>query len=370
MSIYFDNSASTKVSENSAKKAYEIMTEVYGNPSSLHGMGFNAQKELDNARKIMAQSLGVSEKEIYFTSGATESNNLAILGAVNALKKRGNKIVSAKTEHPSVLKVLEKLSEEGFEVELLSPDETGNISAKQIFDAVDEKTILVSLMSVNNETGAINPINAIPLAVKKANSPAFIHVDHVQGFLKVPIDVKSVDLLSISAHKFHGPKGVGLLYIKNGKKISPLILGGGQEKNLRSGTENLSSICAMAQAAKEIKTDKISDLNAYLRERLKEIDTVKINSPMGSAPHILNFSPAKIRGETVLNFLSERKIFVSTGSSCSKNKPSSVLTAMNLPIEQIQSSIRVSFCNENTKDEIDVFITELKKAVEMLAKFS
>ncbi len=369
MNIYFDNSASTKVSENAAKKAYEIMTQCYGNPSSLHSFGFSAQKELDEARKIMAQTFGVSDKEIYFTSGATEGNNTAILGAARALKKRGNKIVSAKTEHPSVLRALEKLSEEGFEVELLTPGDDGNISAKQIFDAVTSKTILVSLMSVNNETGAVNPINAIAPAIKKAGAPALIHVDHVQGFLKVPIDMKNVDLVSISAHKFHGPKGVGALYIKNGKKIAPLILGGGQENKMRSGTEALSSICAMAVAAKEYKKNNLQALNNYLREKLLEIEGSHINSPQGSAPHILNFSPAKIRGETVLNFLSSKKIFVSTGSSCSKNKPSTVLSAMNLPLDKIQSSIRVSFCNENTFEEIDIFIKELKNAINTLAHF-
>ncbi len=367
---YLDNSSTTKVNIDAAKKAMWIMTECFGNPSSLHSLGFSAEKELRKARETIINSLSVNEGELIFTSGGTESNNTAILGAALQNIRNGNRIVSSEIEHPSVKESLKKLSEMGFEVVFLKPDKSGNISKKDVFNAVNEKTILVSLMSVNNETGAILPLEEVAGAIKRKAPRALFHTDNVQGFLKNKLNIKKlgIDLVSISAHKVHGMKGTGALYIAKNKRIKPLLLGGGQEKNIRSGTENLPGIVAFSEAVSLYKREnEVKALNEFLREELKKIPYIKINSPDNASPYILNFSLMKVRGETMLHYLSEREIYVSVGSACSGSKPSAVLSAMELSPKEIESSVRVSFSPNNNREDVDALIFHLKEGLENIA---
>lgn len=366
---YLDNSATTKVSTKSAQKAVEIMTKKFGNPSSFHSMGFSAEKELRTAREIILNSLG-GNGEIIFTSGGTESDNLAIFGAVEQNKRNGKRIVTSMIEHPAVLEPMKQLEQRGFEVIYLKPNEEGNIEKSQIYENITADTILVSLMSVNNETGAILPLEAVSPAIKRANSKAIFHCDNVQGYLKTNINPKKlcIDLMSISGHKVHAPKGVGALYISKNSKIKPIIFGGGQEKNLRSGTENMSSICAFGVAVGEYeKSTNIKEIHSFAKEELLKIDEIKINSPTNGSPYILNFSLGKIKGETMLHFLSQKEIYVSTGSACSGAKPSNVLYAMGFDKERIESSIRLSFCKDTVKEELEFFISALKEGISSLS---
>lgn len=366
---YLDNSATTMVSEKASQKAIYIMTECFGNPSSLHDFGFMAQKELTKARETVAETLSVDNKHIFFTSGGTESNNTAILGTARTLKKFGNKIVTSAIEHPSVLEPMKALENEGFEVVYLKPNESGNILKEDIENAIDKNTILVSLMSVNNETGVVLPLNAVAPAIKKVGSKAYFHVDHVQGFCKIKLNIKAlgINLLSASGHKIHAPKGVGILY-KN-VNIKPLVIGGGQESDFRSGTENLASISALAMAVKEnFEHKKVKELSSYLKEELAKIPQITFNSPIDSCDYILNFSLGKVRGETMLHFLASHQVYVSTGSACSGSKGSHVLNALGYNQQRILSSIRVSFCRYNTKEDIDALINALKLGLEKLAR--
>lgn len=373
--IYFDNSSTTRVCRESAEKIMEMLTENYGNPSSLHTLGFHAEREMTAARNKVAAAAGARADEIYFTSGGTESNNLALFGAAAAGKKRGSHIVTTMIEHPSVLNVMKRLEQDGFRVTYLKPDSYGKITPEQVEKAVTPDTVLVSMMYVNNEVGTVLPVGAAAEAIAKAKAPALLHVDAVQAFGKLPLSPKKLgaDLMSVSAHKIHGPKGIGALYIKKGVHIVPRVYGGGQEKDIRPGTESTPLICGFGAAAgalpeQKAEYEKISGINRYCREKLLGIEGITINSPDDALPYILNFSAAGIRAETMLHYLSEREIYVSSGSACAKGRQSHVLSAMGLPRERISSALRLSFSRYNTVDEIDAFISALKDGLAQITK--
>lgn len=372
--IYLDNSATTIVSNNVCKKMCVIMTSCYGNASSLHTMGIQAENEITTARKTIAQELNVNHNEIYFCSGGTEANNHAIFGTAESRKRIGNRIVTTAIEHSSVLECMNELSKKGFEIEYLMPDISGNISDEKIINAIDNNTILVSLMLVNNEMGSITPVEAAAKAIKFKKLQTLLHCDAVQAFGKMPVKPKKlgVDLMTISSHKIHGPKGVGALYIKDGVRITPIIYGGEQQKKIRPGTENVPGIAGFGMAVSEFSPDYnlpyIKELHDYYIEKLQNTDNVVINSPEDALPYIINFSVPGIRSETMLHFLASKSIFVSSGSACAKGKPSHVLTAMGLDKKFSDSAIRISFSKYNKKNEADIFIEALKEGINTLAR--
>jgi len=373
--IYLDNAATTVVSEKAVQKASILMREIYGNPSSLHEKGYIAQKEIEKAKQQIAKILNVSdEQEIYFTSGGTEGNNLAVFGAVNALKKRGKKIITTMIEHSSVYSVFKELEAEGFDVVYLKPDIYGKITEQQIFDAIDRNTILISIMMANNELGSILPVNKIREMLIKKNSFAIFHVDAVQSFGKIPVDVKEIkpDLLTISAHKVHGPKGVGALYKSKNVRIIPRVFGGEQQNKLRPGTEAVPLIGAFGACASEINIEKsyahVKRLKEYLIDSLACIDGVTLNSGFDSLAYIVNFSLRGIKAETMINFLSAKGIYVSGGSACSKGKKSRVLKNIGLSDDRIMSALRVSFSKHNTFKDVEDFYKALKEGDANLIK--
>ncbi len=357
--VYLDNSSTTKPCAACISQINEALSNDWGNPSSLHLMGFDAEKRIRSVREGVAKLIHSNTDEIYFTGSGTEGNNTAIFGAAHARKKRGNRIVTTAVEHPSVLEPMRALENEGFEVIYLKPDKSGSITEKQIFEAVNEKTILVSIMLVNNETGAIMPVSAARAAVKRCGAPALIHCDAVQAFGKIPIDVGKlgVDMLTASAHKIHGAKGIGLLYVKKGTTIKPLILGGGQEKGMRSGTESVPLICGLGGAIGEL--GNINENLAYVkklwqncRDTLMKTELVTVNSTADGLPFILNISVSGYRSETLLHFLEARGIYVSSGSACAKGNGSYVLNEMGLESRLVDSALRISFSRYNTTDDI------------------
>lgn len=371
---YLDNSATTKVSENAAKKAMQLMCENFGNPSSLHSFGFEAEKELSAARENIASLIGAKENEIYFTSGGTEANNLALMGTAEAKKRAGNKIIVTAIEHNSVLDTAKHLEALGYEVEFIYPKDKNGFDIKDFENAIDEKTVLVSVMMTNNETGLMPPVSKIPAIIKRKSSPALFHIDAVQALGKENINVVSLkcDLMSISAHKIHGPKGVGALYIKKGVRILPRTFGGKQENSLRPGTEALPLIGAFSVAASEVKVfenyDKISKLNIYLRQKLADLSDIIINSPDDASPYILNFSAKGIRSETMLHHLSGYGVYVSSGSACSKGGKSHVLSALSIDDDLADSAIRVSFSKESTKEDVDALLEALELGLNTLQR--
>ncbi len=373
--IYLDNSATTRVCRAAAEKAMQLMTEIYGNPSSLHSKGLEAEHEKEKARNIIAEQLCAEKTEIYFTSGGTEGNNLAVIGAAHALKRRGNRIVTTEIEHSSVLEAMQELEKEGFEVIYLKPGNDGKIPRDNIKSAINSNTVLVSMMYVNNETGAVQPIECVRKIITSANSPALFHVDAVQAFMKIPVVPKKlgIDLLTVSGHKIHAPKGVGALYIKKGVRILPIHFGGLQEKKIRPGTEPCPAICAMGAAIEELNKNKnrlqhIEEINLYCRKRLSETEGIVINSDNDCIPYIINFSAEGLRSETVLHFLAERHIYVSSGSACAKGQKSHVLKSLGLPDKIADSAIRVSFSEENNREDIDILIKSLEEALLTLAR--
>lgn len=364
--IYLDNSATTRVCKAAADKALYMMTECYGNPSSLHSKGFAAEREMAAARESIAERLGAQPGEIYFTSGGTESDNLAILGAAHAKRRSGSRIVTTAIEHPAVLNTMAQLEKEGFEVVYVQPEADGNIPAEKFAAAIDAKTILVSVMAVNNETGAVLPLKEIAGIIKRRRSPALFHTDAVQAFCKQPLSMKKlgVDLISVSGHKLHAPKGVGALAVRSGVRILPHSFGGGQERGLRPGTEGVPQICAFGAAVRAMPAEREAEetvraVRNHLLERLAEMPEVTLNSPENAVPYIVNLSAGRVRAETMLHFLAERGIYVSSGSACGKAKPSHVLAAMGLVKDRIETSLRVSLSAENTREEIDAFADAL-----------
>ena len=375
MSIYLDNSATTPLCESAKKKMAFILDECWGNPSSIHHLGVIAKDELDKARKIIANRISCREDEIYFTSGGTESNNIAIFGAAEKMARRGSKIVTTSAEHPSVENAMKALENKGFNVVRLPVQENGSMNIQDLIQEIDEKTILVSVMLVNNELGSINPVQLIKKAVMMKKSPALIHCDAVQGFGKLPIKAEKlgVDLMSISSHKIHGPKGAGALYIRKGVNIVSPVYGGGQEKGVRSGTEAMPAVCGFAAAAEEL-TNIESNLESMkmLRDdfvsKLEKIEGVKINSKKDALPYIVNFSVNGIPSQPMINYLSEREIYVSGGSACAKGHRSSTLLAAGLSVEDIDSAVRVSLSRFNTREELDILCKNIENALKDLRK--
>lgn len=372
--IYLDNSATTRVCPEAAQKALEIMTECYGNPSSLHTMGFRAEQELSAARKAVAGALSALPEEITFTSGGTEANNLAIFGAAWA-RRQHRRIVTTAIEHPSVLACMAQLEKEGWQVVYLQPDSFGRISPQQVEEAITPDTALVSMMAVNNEVGSILPIETAARVIRRNKARTLLHVDAVQAFGKLPLKPGKigVDLMTVSAHKIHGPKGAGALYIRKGVHIPARTLGGGQEKNLRSGTEAMPAWCAFGAAVKALppiqqKEAAIRTLWQSCREGIEAIPGTVIQSPEDGLPYILNFSCGGVKAETMLHFLEERAIYVSSGSACAKGKASHVLEAMQLPRQQALSSIRVSFSRENTPEEVAALVQAVREGMETLVR--
>mgnify|MGYP000718044493 FL=1 len=369
---YLDNSATTKPDKAVADKIYEMLTVNFGNPSSFHKEGLNANLELRAAREKIANALSCESEEIYFTSGGTEANNLAILGAAEAGKRKGKRIVTTAIEHESVLQSVDELEKQGFEVIRLMPDKQGRITEQQVFDAVNSDTILVSMMYVNNEVGSIMPVKSIKKAVKRANAPALIHIDCVQAFGKLEVKPSKLgaDLVTVTAHKIHGPKGVGALYLKKGTRILPRVFGGEQEKKLRPGTEAIPLIAGFGVAADLIpdlkkQSEKIKEINTYAKEGLLSVPGVKINSGDDASDYIINlFVLTFMTSQTVVQHLSSKYgVYVSNGSACAKGKRSHVLTAMKLDDKIIEKSIRVSFSRTTTKGDIDEFVNAIKETV-------
>jgi cysteine desulfurase len=363
MNIYLDNAATTKPLDSVIEIANEIMKENYGNPSSLHIMGINAEKVIRDAKKTIANKLNVNEKEVFFTSGATESNNTAIFGTVYANKRKGNHIITTEIEHPSVLECFSKLEKEGHRVTYLSVNKEGIIDLEELKSVLSDDTIFVSIMAVNNELGSIQPINEVAKLKNKYNF--ILHTDAVQAFKKIPENLYNcADLISISGHKIHALKGVGALIVKQGIKVNPLICGGGQQNNFRSGTENVIGIGALLKAVLENNdTGKLMELKNRLKNGI-ESEKVKINcyNNGNSAPHILSVTFVGKRGEVILHSLEAEGIYVSTGSACHSNKfgESHVLKAIGMPKDEIGATIRFSFGEFNTIEEIDKTIEVIK----------
>lgn len=373
--IYLDNSATTRVCEKSAEKVLELMTQCYGNPSSLHKKGLEAQREVAHARQAVAVSLGAQPREIIFTSGGTEANNLAVLGGAAAGRRRGKRIVTTAIEHPSVLEPMRQLEKEGFEVVFLTPDADGRVPEEAVLKAVTGDTILISVMAVNNELGSIQPIEVLKKAVKRAGAPALVHVDGVQAYGKLPLrpEKLGIDLLAVSGHKIHGPKGVGALYVSKNARILPRTFGGGQERELRPGTEAAPLIAGLGAAAEELPDwrqaySRMEKLRDYTLQKLSGLEGVEVNSPVEGLPYLLNFSALGIRSETMLHFLAQRGIYVSSGSACAKGKQSHVLKAAGLPDSRISSAIRVSFSRENTERDADALAEGVREGLACLAR--
>ena len=376
MECYLDNSATTAVTPEVAALAARIMTEQYGNPSSLHRRGFWAERALTEARGQVAAVLRCRPEEIVFTSGGTESNNLALLGAARAARRRGNRIVTTAVEHHSVLAVCRQLESEGFEVAYVSPDAGGVITPESFAAACDEKTVLASCMMVNSETGALHDIPAIAAACRRKNPGILFHADCVQAFGRLEIAPArwGVQLVSVSGHKIHAPKGVGALYVAKGVRLLPPLYGSGQERGLRPGTENLPGICAMGLAAERMNARRVENaahftaLRQKLITNLSQSPAVCINSPEAAAPYIINLSVEGIRSEIMIHYLEQFEIYVSSGSACAKGERSHVLTAMGLPEDRIDSAIRVSMTDTTAEEEIDEFCRRLLQGAATLAK--
>lgn len=373
--VYLDNSATTRVCECAVNKMVNMMLENYGNPSSLHTKGFEAEKELKSAREKVASVIKADPSEIIFTSGGTEANNMAIFGAAASRSRFGKNIVTTAIEHHSVISIIKKLQKDGFSATFIKPDEYGHITTEKIIDSVTADTILVSIMAVNNEVGTVIRLQDAAKEIKKLAPHALLHVDAVQAYGKIPIDVSmgNIDMLSVSAHKIHGPKGVGALYISKKVKLPPFILGGGQEKGLRSGTEAMPAICGFGCAAENIQNISkellsMKEKSDLCKKHLSEIDGIVINSPDDALPYIVNFSVPGIRSEVLLHYLSSYGIYVSAGSACAGKEKSHVLTAMGLSKDRIDSSIRVSFSNETSFDDIKFFSEKLTEGCKTLIK--
>ncbi len=366
---YLDNSATTPVCEAAAKKAMELMQKTFGNPASVHSLGMAAEQEVENARGILARALGAQPEEVYFTSGGTEGNNLAILGAVAANRRKGNRVITTVIEHPSVLKCFDRLEEDGFDVVRLPVDKNGRVRMEDLQEAVDEKTVLISMMLVNNETGAIQPVDQIAGIVKSKKAPALIHTDCVQAFGKLPFSVKGlqVDLLTVSGHKIHAPKGVGALYIKKGTRILPQTYGGGQEKGLRSGTVAVSQIGSFAAAVEllplgERGVEHADQLRRQLLDGLANFSDVCVNSPLEGSPFIVNLSVPGIPSEVMIRALEMDQVYVSGGSACAKGGRSHVLMAQGLSTKEIDSALRISFSHHTTTQDVEQLLLSFGKA--------
>lgn len=381
MEAYFDNSATTRVLDSVKDIVVKTMTEDYGNAAAKHRKGVEAERYIKEARAEIAKTLKVQDKEILFTSGGSESNNMALIGTALANHRAGKHIISTGVEHPSVYNPLTYLEEQGFEVTFLPVDKNGHISLEQLEQTVRPDTILVSVMYVNNEVGAVEPVEEISRIVKAKNPDTLFHVDAIQAYGKYVIRPKKqgIDLLSVSGHKIHGPKGVGFLYIKSGVKIKPLIYGGGQQSGMRSGTENVPGVAGLGVAAREMYKDheekvrRVTELKDYMTDRLGEIEGAVINSKKGaeSAPQIVSVSFKGVRSEVLLHALEDRGIYVSSGSACSSHHPgiSGTLKGIGVQPQLLDATIRISFGIFNTREEIDYCIDTLKELLPILRRY-
>ena len=376
---YLDNSSTTRPYDSVTDKMAEIMKIQYGNPSSLHRLGIEAEKTVKTAQEQIASTLKVSPSEIYFTSGGTESDNLAIMGVCQSA--RGRHIISTPLEHPAVMNTLAFLGKHGWKIDFIPVGHDGVVNLPAFEDLIRSDTVLVTAMLVNNEIGSVQPIAKMAAALKRKNPKAYFHVDAVQGYCKVPCDAKALgaDMISISGHKIHGPKGMGVLYIKKGVKISPIIFGGGQQNNLRPGTENVPGIAGIGLAAKTCfdnmpeSVPRMEQLRKQLESDIvKNIPNVKINTPEDCAPHILNVSFGGVRSEVVLHSLENEGIYVSSGSACSSHKkePSYVLTAIGTDRKMIDGSIRFSLSEFTTREDIDATVDALIRIIPALRRLN
>lgn len=371
-----DNSATTKPYPEVINEMAEMMENYYGNPSSLHKLGLKAEKKLNEARELIARSVNASKDEIFFTSGGSESNNFLIKGFVN---ENGN-IITTKIEHPSVLNTCAALEKRGIKVIYLDVDSEGKINIEELLNSIDKDTQVVSIMHVNNEIGTIQDIEYIGNKIKDKSNRVKFHVDAVQSYGKLKIDVHrcNIDLLSVSGHKIHGPRGIGFAYIKKGLEPIPLICGGGQEKGFRSGTENIAAIRGMSKAADIIYSNleenyrKVEEVKKYFIDKLKDIEGVKVNSPVSPdfLPHILSASFIGVRAEVFLHLLEDDEIYASNGSACSSknNKGSHVLRAIGLKRDELEGTLRFSFNEFNSKEEVDYVIESIIKGLKMLRR--
>ncbi len=386
MTAYLDNSATTRCFDEVREYMSEIMDIYYGNPSSMHMAGVEAEKHMRYATGVLSGLLKADPKEIVYTSGGTESDNLALIGCARANARAGKHIITTKIEHPAILETCAYLEKEGYEVTYLDVDGSGRVRPEDLKASLREDTILVSVMYVNNEIGSLQPIEELGKVIKEYNKNILFHVDAVQGFGKVRINPKKekIDLLSVSGHKIHGPKGVGFLYINNKVKISPILFGGGQQRGLRSGTENVPGIAGMAKAAELIytdfdeKMDKLYELKAYFTDELIKLEGVTINGlPEGpdsireTAPHIVSASVEGIRAEVLLHALEDKGVYVSSGSACASNKPaiSATLKAIGVKRELLDSTIRFSMSVETTREEIDLALEAMRELLPNLRRF-
>lgn len=382
MEIYLDNSATTKCFTEVAELMTKIMCEDYGNPSSMHRKGVQSEQYIRYAQEVIARNLKVSEKEILFTSGGTESDNTALIGCALANCRAGKHLITTAIEHPAILQTMQYLEKQGFRITYLPVDEKGCIRLGDLERAITGETILVSIMHTNNEIGTLQPIAEAGAIIKKMNPRILFHVDAVQGFGKFRIYPKkmNIDLLSVSAHKIHGPKGVGFLYIDNHVKINPIIWGGGQQKGMRSGTENVPGIAGMAKATElvyknlEADTDKLYQLKETFIQGLSKLEDVKINGPLdrSGAPHVISVSVRGIRAEVLLHALEEKGIYVSAGSACASNKPatSATLLAIGVEKELLDSTIRFSLSVMTTPEEIKFTLQALYDIIPMLRRYT
>lgn len=382
MEVYLDNSATTRCFKEAAELMAAIMCEEYGNPSSLHMKGMQAESYIRNAKEIISKNLKVNEKEIFFTSGGTESDNIALIGSCMANYRSGRHLITTEIEHPAILQTMKYLEEQGFQVTYLPVDKNGQIRLSDLERAITNDTILVSIMHTNNEIGSLQPIEEAGALIKKINPSIIFHVDAVQGFGKFRIYPKrmNIDLLSVSGHKIHGPKGVGFLYINEKIKIKPIMFGGGQQKGLRSGTENVPGIAGLAKAVEMVYADfdadieKLYRLKAAFLKGLEEIPEIRINGLTGrdSAPHIVSVSIRGIRSEVMLHALEDKGIYVSAGSACSAKKPqpSETLKAIGIEKDLLDSTIRFSFSIFTTMEEIDYTLRVMSDIIPMLRKYT
>ena len=375
--IYLDNAATTRVAPQVAQKMLDTLVNNYGNPSSLHRLGIRAEQAIKEVRQLIADNLCCQSQEIYFTSGGTEGNNMIIQGVVENKKRSRMRIITSAIEHPSVLDVFTFYQNHQIEVIVLGVDTQGHIDQDQLKAAINEDTILVSIIGVNNELGTIQDLTAIGKIIKTVNPKCVFHVDFVQGFMKIPINVQTclLDALTLSGHKIFGPKGVGAVYIKKGTDIKPLLRGGGQESNLRSGTENVPGIIGLGEAIR-LRKDAFGDefeairilRTAFINEVAAKIDGIKINGDPNGSPYVLNLSFNRVRGEVLLHSLEAKGIFVSTGSACSSHKKEKqyVLKAIGLAEEYKEGTIRISFSQEITKDDVKTAVEAIAQAINSL----
>lgn len=372
--VYLDNAATTRVSDAVADRVCAVLRDDFGNPSALYDLGLQASRIIESARAVLASALGCAPAEVVFAGSGTEANNMAVLGAARARRAWGSEAVMTGYEHPSVSGAVQALQREGFTVHVVDPGPDGTVDPQAVLRLVNKGTALVACMAVNNETGATLDTAALARDIKAVNRRTAVHCDAVQAFLKHPLTLDgAIDTAALSAHKIHGPKGVGALYVRNGFNIDPVVQGGGQERGLRSGTENTAYIAGFAEAVQTAKDPKaalkkVAALNAALRHKVAEAAGMDINSPADATPYILNISLPGYKSETLLHFLEQRQIYVSNGSACGRGRSSHTLRAMGLAERHIDSALRISFCGDSGMQDVELLFDALLQAQRDLVK--